>query len=62
MTTPTPRGCNWSCCGRPGRPYPAGTRCARHTPAALAGLPEPQPGPGIPRYQQQRQQQEGGTA
>jgi hypothetical protein len=30
------------------RPYPAGWRCDRHAPWALAGQPEPQPGPGLP--------------
>ncbi|KRV48802.1 hypothetical protein AQ490_23320 [Wenjunlia vitaminophila] len=29
-------------------PYPAGWRCSAHTPAALAGRPEPPPGPGWP--------------
>lgn len=33
-------------CGRPGRPYAVGPRCPEHTPAAQAGRPEPQPGPG----------------
>lgn len=28
------------------RPYPCGWRCARHTPSAEAGRPEPPPGPG----------------
>lgn len=30
------------------RPYPCGPRCSVHSPWALAGLPEPQPGPGLP--------------
>lgn len=30
------------------RPFPCGWRCARHTPAAMAGEPEPPPGPGWP--------------
>ncbi|WP_299542082.1 hypothetical protein [uncultured Streptomyces sp.] len=30
------------------RPYLTGLRCDLHTPAALAGHPEPQPGPGWP--------------
>jgi hypothetical protein len=30
------------------RPYRTGPRCPLHTPAALAGRPEPQPGPGWP--------------
>ncbi|WP_405924901.1 hypothetical protein [Streptomyces sp. NBC_00035] len=30
------------------RLYPCGWRCARHTPAAVAGLPEAPPGPGWP--------------
>jgi hypothetical protein len=30
------------------RPYLSGLRCPLHTPAALAGKPEPQPGPGWP--------------
>ncbi|MGV9271484.1 hypothetical protein ACWDRR_43360 [Kitasatospora sp. NPDC003701] len=33
-------------CGRPARPYACGPRCPAHTPAALAGRPEPTPGPG----------------
>ncbi|MGQ4486860.1 hypothetical protein ACN6LM_003875 [Streptomyces sp. SAS_281] len=28
--------------------YPRGWCCDRHTPSALAGRPEPQPGPGWP--------------
>ena len=36
-------------CGEPGaRRYVNSTVCPAHTPAALAGLPEPQPGPGMP--------------
>ena len=39
------------CGATPARPYPAGPRCAAHTPAALAGQPEPDRGrycpPGI---------------
>ena len=30
------------------RYYVVGWRCARHTPAALKGMPEPPPGPGWP--------------
>lgn len=30
--------------------YAVGHRCPAHTPAALAGQPEPQRGPGIPAY------------
>jgi hypothetical protein len=30
------------------RNYLSGLRCPLHTPAALAGMPEPQPGPGWP--------------
>jgi hypothetical protein len=30
------------------RPYLTGPRCPLHTPSALAGKPEPQPGPGFP--------------
>ncbi|MFD9124916.1 hypothetical protein [Kitasatospora sp. NPDC059571] len=33
-------------CGARARLYPAGWRCPRHTPAAQAGRPEPEPGPG----------------
>ncbi|WP_224275773.1 hypothetical protein [Streptomyces sp. LS1784] len=33
-------------CGSAARLYPAGWRCTAHTPAAEAGRPEPQPGPG----------------
>lgn len=32
----------------PARPYPCGWRCDLHSPWALAGQPEPQPGPGWP--------------
>jgi hypothetical protein len=32
------------------RPYLPGPRCPVHTPNALAGQPEPPPGPGIPAY------------
>jgi hypothetical protein len=42
----TNEGCNWSQCGRPGRPFACGIRCPDHTPAALAGRPELPPGPG----------------
>lgn len=38
------------------RQYIGGHRCPRHTPAALTGTPEPQPGPGIPAYRQAPQQ------
>lgn len=34
------------------RLYPCGWRCARHTPNALAGRPEPPPGPGWPIHRQ----------
>ncbi|MFJ4926889.1 hypothetical protein [Streptomyces sp. NPDC088736] len=30
------------------RLYPCGWRCSNHAPWALAGQPEPQPGPGMP--------------
>jgi hypothetical protein len=30
------------------RRFLTGSRCPLHTPAALAGQPEPQPGPGMP--------------
>ncbi|MGX1223168.1 hypothetical protein [Streptomyces ambofaciens] len=30
------------------RPYPCGWRCDRHAPWAMAGQPEPLPGPGWP--------------
>lgn len=30
------------------RSYLTGRRCPLHTPAALAGRPEPRPGPGLP--------------
>ncbi|MFD5081891.1 hypothetical protein ACFWOG_04515 [Kitasatospora sp. NPDC058406] len=33
-------------CGADGRLYPCGWRCPTHTPAAQAGRPEPEPGPG----------------
>lgn len=34
--------CGWSSCGAvPTRPFAMGDRCAEHTPAALAGRPEP---------------------
>lgn len=33
---------------RRARFYVVGYRCDRHSPAALAGQPEPQPGPGWP--------------
>ncbi|WP_157255040.1 hypothetical protein [Nonomuraea typhae] len=32
------------CGATPTRPYPCGPRCAAHTPAALAGRPEPSGG------------------
>jgi hypothetical protein len=32
------------------RYYAVGHRCSSHSPAALAGQPEPPPGPGIPAY------------
>ncbi|MFG2400726.1 hypothetical protein [Streptomyces lydicus] len=32
----------------PIRPYACGRRCSAHAPWALAGPPEPQPGPGWP--------------
>ncbi|MET7475111.1 hypothetical protein ABZT17_12225 [Streptomyces sp. NPDC005648] len=34
------------------RLYPSGWWCARHTPNALAGRPEPPPGPGWPIHRQ----------
>jgi hypothetical protein len=50
-TTPTGRPCNWyrnraTCEATPTRLYLVGPRCAAHTPAALAGQPEP----GAGRY------------
>ncbi|WP_075737492.1 hypothetical protein [Streptomyces acidiscabies] len=30
------------------RAYLTGPRCPAHTPSALAGRPEPEPGPGLP--------------
>ncbi|MEV8042433.1 hypothetical protein AB0P02_01130 [Streptomyces griseoluteus] len=32
----------------PARLYPCGWRCNTHAPWALAGQPEPKPGPGLP--------------
>ncbi|GAA2108865.1 hypothetical protein GCM10009802_04930 [Streptomyces synnematoformans] len=32
------------------RTFPCGPRCSTHSPAAVAGKPEPTPGPGIPAY------------
>lgn len=32
------------------RRYATGPRCPEHTPARLAGRPEPQPGPGWPAH------------
>jgi hypothetical protein len=38
-------GCGYGRCGRDDtRLYPCGRRCASHTPAALAGKPEPDTG------------------
>ncbi|EPD56386.1 hypothetical protein [Streptomyces sp. HGB0020] len=37
------------------RPYLVGPRCPAHTPAALQGKPEPQPGPGWPIYRTQEE-------
>jgi hypothetical protein len=37
------------------RHYLPGRRCPLHTPAALQGKPEPQPGPGWPIYRQEAQ-------
>lgn len=34
------------------RQFAIGRRCPAHTPAALAGRPEPQPGPGWPAHQE----------
>ncbi|WP_328439323.1 hypothetical protein OHA71_23585 [Streptomyces sp. NBC_00444] len=34
------------------RLYPSGWWCARHTPNAFAGRPEPPPGPGWPIHRQ----------
>lgn len=36
--------------------YLTGWRCARHTPAAIAGRPEPQPGPGWPIHRTEAQE------
>ena len=33
--------CTFGTCGQPARPYIVGPRCPAHTPAALAGQPEP---------------------
>ncbi|MER7815602.1 hypothetical protein [Streptomyces sp. NPDC096153] len=33
---------------KPARLYPAGWLCDLHAPWAVAGKPEPQPGPGLP--------------
>jgi hypothetical protein len=33
--------------------FAVGHRCRAHTPAALAGQPEPPAGPGIPAYQRE---------
>ncbi|MDG9706257.1 hypothetical protein [Streptomyces sp. DH37] len=35
------------------RRYVGGHRCPAHTPAALAGRPEPQPGPGWPSLREE---------
>ncbi|MFJ9628056.1 hypothetical protein ACIRU8_10230 [Streptomyces sp. NPDC101175] len=35
------------------RHYLPGLRCPTHTPSALQGKPEPQPGPGIPAYRKE---------
>jgi hypothetical protein len=35
------------------RPYLTGPRCPLHTPSALQGKPEPQPGPGWPAYREE---------
>lgn len=36
------------------RLYVIGHRCPLHTPAALRGKPEPQPGPGWPIFRQEQ--------
>lgn len=61
MTAPTGRPRDGSCARWVGdhycrridgtRYFAVGSRCPAHTPNALAGLPENQPGPGIPAYQ-----------
>lgn len=35
------------------RPYISGHRCPIHTPAAITGQPEPEPGPGWPIHHQE---------
>jgi hypothetical protein len=37
------------------RHYLPGHRCPAHTPAAIKGQPEPQPGPGWPIHRQEAQ-------
>lgn len=59
MTAPTVRPVDGSCSRWLGaaycrasdtRYYAVGHRCPAHTPAALAGQPEPPAGPGIPAH------------
>jgi hypothetical protein len=55
---PTDGSCSrWTgaayCGSRPTRYYAVGSRCPRHSPAALAGQPELPAGPGIPAYQKE---------
>ncbi len=54
---PDPGACNrWTgngYCGAEARQFVVGYRCPAHTPAALAGMPEPPPGPGVPLYRRQ---------
>ncbi|MFJ8027423.1 hypothetical protein [Streptomyces sp. NPDC096311] len=40
--------------GKGVRLYIQGHRCPAHTPSALQGKPEPQPGPGWPIYRQEQ--------
>ena len=46
------------CGATPARPYPAGWRCAAHTPAALAGRPEPGAARSCPPPRREDQEQE----
>lgn len=41
MSAPASTACTYQGCGRPGRRYQSGMRCPDHTPAAMAGQPEP---------------------
>lgn len=50
MSARTPLSCDGVSGEHTGRVrlYPCGPRCSTHAPWALAGQPEPQPGPGLP--------------